>query len=93
MGEKTFLLSEHSEKLALAFGILTFSPGTPIQIARNLRVCGDYHSAISFISIIVHHEIILNFLVGSIASRRVHVLVAAIGEDSVPNIWKSYVLH
>ena len=42
---------------------------------------------------IVHHEIILNFLVGSIASRRVHVLVVAIGEDSVPNIWKSYVLH
>nr|UPT48900.1 pentatricopeptide repeat protein AaPPR1035 [Agave angustifolia]UPT49142.1 pentatricopeptide repeat protein AaPPR613 [Agave angustifolia]UPT49192.1 pentatricopeptide repeat protein AaPPR1169 [Agave angustifolia] len=57
--EKTSLLSEHSEKLALAFGILTSSPGTPIRITKNLRVCGDCHSAISFISMIVDHEIIL----------------------------------
>jgi len=57
--EKTSLLSEHSEKLALAFGILTSSPGTPIRITKNLRVCGDCHSAISFISMIIDHEIIL----------------------------------
>ncbi|CAD5171221.1 unnamed protein product [Musa acuminata subsp. malaccensis] len=57
--EKSCLLSEHSEKLALAYGILTSSPGTPIRITKNLRVCGDCHSAITFISIIVDHEIIL----------------------------------
>ncbi|KAJ8636366.1 hypothetical protein MRB53_010633 [Persea americana] len=57
--EKGYLLSEHSEKLALAFGILTMPPGAPIRITKNLRVCGDCHSAITFISKIVDHEIIL----------------------------------
>ncbi|OVA18529.1 Pentatricopeptide repeat [Macleaya cordata] len=57
--EKGDLLLEHSEKLALAYGILTSSPGAPIRITKNLRVCGDCHSAISFISKIVDHEIIV----------------------------------
>ncbi|XP_020110943.1 pentatricopeptide repeat-containing protein At5g16860 [Ananas comosus] len=57
--EKSCLLSEHSEKLALAYGILTSSPGTPIRITKNLRVCGDCHSAFVYISKIVEHEIIL----------------------------------
>ncbi|XP_058101832.1 pentatricopeptide repeat-containing protein At5g16860-like [Magnolia sinica] len=57
--EKGSLLSEHSEKLALAFGIMTSSPGAPIRITKNLRVCGDCHTAITFVSKIVDHEIIL----------------------------------
>ncbi|MQL86959.1 hypothetical protein Taro_019491 [Colocasia esculenta] len=57
--EKSSLLLEHSEKLALAFGILTSPPGAPIRITKNLRVCGDCHSAITFISKIVEHEIIV----------------------------------
>ncbi|XP_052182864.1 pentatricopeptide repeat-containing protein At5g16860 [Diospyros lotus] len=57
--EKHDLLLEHSEKLALAYGILTSPPGIPIRITKNLRVCGDCHSAISYISRIVDHEIIL----------------------------------
>ncbi|XP_010912774.2 pentatricopeptide repeat-containing protein At5g16860 [Elaeis guineensis] len=57
--EKSYLLSEHSEKLALAYGILTSSPGTPIRITKNIRVCGDCHSAFTFISMIVEHEIIV----------------------------------
>ncbi|KAK9167525.1 hypothetical protein Scep_002716 [Stephania cephalantha] len=57
--EKGDLLSEHSEKLALAYGILNSAPGTPIRITKNLRVCGDCHSAFTFISQIVDHEIIL----------------------------------
>lgn len=57
--EKGDLLSEHSEKLALAFGILTSAPGEPIRITKNLRVCGDCHSAMTYISMIVDHEIIL----------------------------------
>ncbi|KAJ0977123.1 hypothetical protein J5N97_012597 [Dioscorea zingiberensis] len=46
--EKNSLLSEHSEKLALAYGILTSAPGSTIRITKNLRVCGDCHSAITF---------------------------------------------
>ncbi|XP_031481816.1 pentatricopeptide repeat-containing protein At5g16860 isoform X1 [Nymphaea colorata] len=57
--EKDSLLSEHSEKLALAFALLEAVPGTPIRITKNLRVCGDCHSAIKFISQIVDHEIIV----------------------------------
>ncbi|XP_043706622.1 pentatricopeptide repeat-containing protein At5g16860 [Telopea speciosissima] len=57
--EKSDLLAEHSEKLALAYGILTSAPGAPIQITKNLRVCGDCHTAITFISRIVDHEIIV----------------------------------
>ncbi|KAK8937627.1 Pentatricopeptide repeat-containing protein [Platanthera guangdongensis] len=57
--EKGYLLLEHSEKLALAYGILTSSPGAAIRITKNMRVCGDCHSAITFISMIVDHEILL----------------------------------
>lgn len=57
--EKGDLLSEHSEKLALAYGILTTPPGAPIRITKNLRVCGDCHTAITYISMIIDHEIIL----------------------------------
>ncbi|XP_038725022.1 pentatricopeptide repeat-containing protein At5g16860 [Tripterygium wilfordii] len=57
--EKGDLLFEHSEKLALAFGILTSPPGMPIRITKNLRVCGDCHSAFTYISMIIDYEIIL----------------------------------
>lgn len=57
--EKNNLLAEHSEKLALAYGLLTTSPGCPIRITKNLRVCGDCHSALTYISKIVDHEIIV----------------------------------
>ncbi|KAF8765800.1 hypothetical protein HU200_008311 [Digitaria exilis] len=57
--EKNNLLAEHSEKLALAYGLLTTSPGSPIRITKNLRVCGDCHSAFTYISRIVDHEIIV----------------------------------
>lgn len=57
--EKGDTLFEHSEKLALAFGILTFPPGMPIRITKNMRICGDCHRAITFISKIINHEIII----------------------------------
>jgi pentatricopeptide repeat protein len=55
--EKEFAISTHSERLAIAFGILNTAPGTPIQITKNLRVCGDCHTATKFISKIVRREI------------------------------------
>ncbi|GAA0151611.1 hypothetical protein LIER_10298 [Lithospermum erythrorhizon] len=57
--EKGDLLFEHSEKFALAYGLLTTTPGVPIRIIKNLRVCGDCHTAMTYISKIVPHEIIL----------------------------------
>lgn len=52
-------LCHHSEKLAIAFGLMNTSPGTPIRVVKNLRVCGDCHSATKFISKIVQREIVV----------------------------------
>jgi pentatricopeptide repeat protein len=56
---KEHMLHSHSEKLAIAFGLINTSPGTPIHITKNLRVCGDCHRATKFISKIVRREIIV----------------------------------
>lgn len=51
-------LSHHSEKLAIAFGLISTKPGTTIRIVKNLRVCGTCHSATKLISKIFKREII-----------------------------------
>eukprot|EP01018_Ginkgo_biloba_P019175 Gb_04167 [translate_table: standard] len=56
---KEHMLFIHSEKLAIAFGLINTSPGTLIRITKNLRVCGDCHSATKLISKIVNREIIV----------------------------------
>lgn len=55
--EKEHLLLYHSEKLAISFGILSLSAGQPIFVAKNLRICGDCHTATKFISMITRREI------------------------------------
>ncbi|PKU77744.1 pentatricopeptide repeat-containing protein At3g26782, mitochondrial isoform X2 [Dendrobium catenatum] len=57
--EKETALKVHSEKLAVAFAIISTSPGTTIRVIKNLRVCGDCHSAIKLIAKLVGREIIL----------------------------------
>lgn len=57
--EKEMTLRVHSEKLAVAFGILYSAPGTTIQVIKNLRVCGDCHTVIKLISKIVNREIVV----------------------------------
>ncbi|XXG77925.1 hypothetical protein AAC387_Pa08g1976 [Persea americana] len=56
---KELILSRHSEKLAIAFGLISTLPGTPIRVFKNLRVCGDCHNATKFISAIEEREIIV----------------------------------
>ncbi|XP_057417499.1 pentatricopeptide repeat-containing protein At1g08070, chloroplastic [Lotus japonicus] len=51
-------LSQHSEKLAIAFGLISSEPGTKIRIVKNLRVCGNCHSATKLLSKIFNREII-----------------------------------
>lgn len=55
-------LAFHSEKLAIAFGLLTVPKGAPIRIFKNLRVCGDCHSAMKYISGVFSRHIILRDL-------------------------------
>lgn len=55
--EKKRILSGHSEKLAIIFGLINTSPGTPIRVTKNLRMCGDCHSASKYISKVVARKI------------------------------------
>ncbi|XP_062098694.1 pentatricopeptide repeat-containing protein At1g34160 [Humulus lupulus] len=57
--DKENALSHHSEKLAVAFGLISTSEGTPIQVIKNLRICGDCHMVIKLISKIFKREIIV----------------------------------
>ena len=52
-------LAYHSEKLAVAFGLLASPLGAPIRIFKNLRICGDCHSAMKYISRVLNRHIIL----------------------------------
>lgn len=56
---KEQLLLWHSEKLAIAYGLLKVPLGLPIRVFKNLRVCGDCHTAIKYISAIEGREIIV----------------------------------
>lgn len=57
--DKENVLCYHSEKLAVAFGLICTSEGTPIQVIKNLRICGDCHVVIKLISKIYNREIIV----------------------------------
>lgn len=49
----------HSEKMAIAYGLLSTLDGTPLQVVQSHRVCGDCHSAIKLIALVTGREIIL----------------------------------
>jgi hypothetical protein len=49
-GNTVFHSCHHSEKLAIAFGLISTPPKTPLHIYTNLRVCDDCHTATKFIS-------------------------------------------
>ena len=57
--EKEESLAYHSEKIAVGFAILSTPAETTIRIMKNLRVCGDCHEAIKFISKIACREIVV----------------------------------
>nr|XP_011469605.1 PREDICTED: putative pentatricopeptide repeat-containing protein At3g49142 [Fragaria vesca subsp. vesca] len=57
--EKEHNLTTHSEKLAIAFGLLNTAPGVVLRVTKNLRICGDCHTATKFISMIYGREIIV----------------------------------
>ncbi|EFJ34560.1 hypothetical protein SELMODRAFT_81196 [Selaginella moellendorffii] len=57
--EKEQMLCYHSEKLAIAYGLISTPPGTPLHIVKNLRACVDCHAAAKFISRIVGRKIVV----------------------------------
>nr|AYM00689.1 pentatricopeptide repeat protein [Salvia miltiorrhiza] len=53
-------LSLHSERLALAYGLIALEPPTRrIRIVKNLRVCEDCHSVFKLVSKIYDRDIVL----------------------------------
>ncbi|EXC01449.1 hypothetical protein L484_022020 [Morus notabilis] len=52
-------LNLHSEKLAIAFGLISTAPSQPIRVVKNLRVCGDCHAVAKLVSKVYKREILL----------------------------------
>ncbi|KAL5705858.1 hypothetical protein ACHQM5_024097 [Ranunculus cassubicifolius] len=49
----------HSERLAIAYGLISTPARTPLRIIKNLRICGDCHNAIKIMAKIVGRELIV----------------------------------
>ncbi|KAK1420745.1 hypothetical protein QVD17_22588 [Tagetes erecta] len=57
--DKAEMLNGHSERLAIAYGLLKTTEGTPIHIMKNLRVCDDCHAFTKLVSKYYEREIIV----------------------------------
>ncbi|XP_042478176.1 pentatricopeptide repeat-containing protein At3g12770 [Macadamia integrifolia] len=57
--EIEYTLCNHSERLAIAYGLISTLPGTTLRITKNLRACVNCHSAAKLISKIVNREIVI----------------------------------
>ena len=57
--EKEVALGHHSEKLAVAFGLICLPAGEIVRVVKNLRVCADCHAAIKLVSRISEREIVV----------------------------------
>ncbi|XP_058084584.1 LOW QUALITY PROTEIN: putative pentatricopeptide repeat-containing protein At5g40405 [Magnolia sinica] len=57
--EKEDALYRHSEKVAIAFGLVSLDEGVAIRIVKNLRVCRDCHDATKMISKVFNREIVV----------------------------------
>ena len=56
--QKVHALCAHSERLAIAYGLMRTPRGMPIRVYKNLRVCSDCHTATGFISKVTGREIV-----------------------------------
>ncbi|XP_059298638.1 pentatricopeptide repeat-containing protein At3g63370, chloroplastic [Lycium ferocissimum] len=57
--EKVKLLKGHSERLAIAYGLLASTDRNPIRITKNLRVCSDCHTFSKLASKFLERDIIV----------------------------------
>ncbi|KAG7014490.1 Pentatricopeptide repeat-containing protein, partial [Cucurbita argyrosperma subsp. argyrosperma] len=56
---KARALQYHSEKIAVAFGLISTAPQYPLKIVKNLRICEDCHASLKLISLIYKRRIIV----------------------------------
>ncbi|VVB18391.1 unnamed protein product [Arabis nemorensis] len=57
--EREAIVHQHSEKLAITYGLIKTKPGTTLRIMKNLRVCKDCHRVTKLISKIYKRDIIM----------------------------------
>ncbi|KAF5749180.1 pentatricopeptide repeat-containing protein [Tripterygium wilfordii] len=57
--QKESTMSIHSEKLAIAFGLLSLPDAIPIRVMKNLRVCNDCHNWIKFVTKVSNRAIVV----------------------------------
>lgn len=57
--EKVEMLYGHSERLAIAYGMLRTPDGIPIRITKNLRVCSDCHTFSKLVSKVFERELVM----------------------------------
>ncbi|KAL6008134.1 hypothetical protein ACLOJK_033640 [Asimina triloba] len=57
--EKKEAILWHSEKLAVAFGLLNLQKGSCIRIVKNLRICEDCHCFMKLVSKVFGREIVV----------------------------------
>jgi pentatricopeptide repeat protein len=56
---KMDMITKHSEKIALAYGLLVSSADFPLVIIKNLRICRDCHNTAKFVSMVEKRTIII----------------------------------
>ncbi|KAF6152027.1 hypothetical protein GIB67_010601 [Kingdonia uniflora] len=49
----------HSEKLAVAFGLISLPSAIPIRVIKNLRVCSDCHNWMKFVSKVSNRSLVV----------------------------------
>ncbi|KAG4209900.1 hypothetical protein ERO13_A02G157102v2 [Gossypium hirsutum] len=57
--EKEESMKVHSERLAVAWGLICTEPGTTLMIIKNLQTCGDCHSFLKFTSKVTRRHLIV----------------------------------
>ncbi|PQQ10365.1 putative pentatricopeptide repeat-containing protein [Prunus yedoensis var. nudiflora] len=57
--QKEKVLLGHSEKMALAFGLIATPEGMPVRVIKNLRICVDCHNFAKLVSKIYGREVSL----------------------------------
>ncbi|RRT56729.1 hypothetical protein B296_00031751 [Ensete ventricosum] len=57
--EKEMAMMHHSEKLALAFGLVRAQHGSTLRIVKNLRMCVDCHTFFKLVSEVYQRKIVV----------------------------------
>ncbi|KAI4352564.1 hypothetical protein L6164_006801 [Bauhinia variegata] len=57
--EEQRLLSYHSEKLAIAFGLINAPGWIPLLITQSHRMCSDCHNAVKYIAMVTGRKIVV----------------------------------